>query len=188
MSWFTVQLICLDLQLSEPWEQPSAGVSMGVYHSFKDISCRTKVSGWTASQKLDHNEDRSQEKKVCRMWISAGLWEDNRTEYTGMEMRKKGYGNENKWIRSSFSTVEPRYGLWNACYFLVDGWHTFLFLEWSSKETLVSRYHSPLKTKGLIPRLWQWEQLEDQNEWERRLKYTEGGKKSLSSCWYLKIF
>ena len=89
MSWFTLQLICLDLQLSEPWEQPSAGVSMGVYHSFKDISCRTKVSGWTASQKLDHNEDRSQEKKVCRMWISAGLWEDNRTEYTGMEMRKK---------------------------------------------------------------------------------------------------
>jgi len=41
----------------------STGVSVGVYHSFKDISIMTKVSGQTASQKLDHNEDRSKEKE-----------------------------------------------------------------------------------------------------------------------------
>lgn len=36
---------------------------MGVDHSFKDISIMTKVSGQTASQKLDHSEDRSKERK-----------------------------------------------------------------------------------------------------------------------------
>lgn len=36
---------------------------MGVYHGFKDTSSVTTVSGQTASQELDHNEDKSKEKE-----------------------------------------------------------------------------------------------------------------------------
>lgn len=48
-------------------KQTSTGFFVGVYHSFKDMSSMTTVSGQTASQKLDQSEDRSKE-KVSSMW------------------------------------------------------------------------------------------------------------------------
>lgn len=92
-------------------EQTSMGVSVGVYHGFKDICTKTEASGQTASQKLDGSGDRCRQRKSAAGELMLTL--------EGLHQQIHDYENE-KVVRLYFPRLNP----WT-----VPAMHYFFFLR-----------------------------------------------------------